>query len=103
MIVRWGSRTIAVFFNEKAVEKEQKNYNAYIVGFANKEKDEIYIRTKITKVLQRITLWHELSHLCYDSLSTLSDESLVEINARFVDEVFIRNVWVRKLYEKEKK
>lgn len=103
MIVKWGSRRIKVSFNERAVEKEQKNYNAYIVGYANKETDEVYIRTKITKPLQNITLWHELSHLCYDSLSTLSDESLAEINARFVSEVLDRNKWIFQLYEKEKK
>lgn len=99
MIVRWGSRKIKVFFNERKVEKQQEKEGGFIHGFVDKSTDEIYIRSKTALANQRMTLWHELSHLIYDTLSSLSDESLSEINARFIDEIMSRNKWIRELYK----
>lgn len=98
-IVKWGSRRIKVSFNERKVEEQQKHEGGFIHGFVNKSTDEIYIRSKTALANQRMTLWHELSHLIYDTLASLSDESLAEINARFIDEIISRNKWIRELYK----
>jgi Zn-dependent peptidase ImmA (M78 family) len=103
-IVKLGSRKIKVYFNDKKVDEYEKEGNkGYVHGFCDRGMDEVFIRKSLPPTNQRICLLHELGHLCFDFLRNLSDESLVEINARFIDELFIRNVWIRKLYEKEKK
>lgn len=103
-IVKMGSRRIKIFFNERKIDEYAKEKNkGYIHGFCDREKDEIYIRSKLPAVLKRICLWHELGHLSFDFLRNLSDETLVETNGRFIDEILDRNKWVRLLYKKEKK
>ena len=99
-IVKMGSRKIKVYFNERKIEEYAKSRNkGYIHGFCDREKDEVYIRSKLPPLLKRICLWHELGHLCFDFLRNLSDETLVEVNARFVCEILERNKWVRELYK----
>jgi len=105
-IVKLGSRKIKVYFNEKAVDKYEKTArgkkDGYCHGYCDRGKDEIYIRSGLPNSLKRLTFWHELNHLHFDWLTNLGNESIAEINSRYIDEVFSRNRWVRELYEEVK-
>jgi len=102
-ILKLGSRTIKVYFSDRKVDEHEKTVrgkrDGYCQGYSDKGLDEICVRNSIPDALKRICFWHELGHLVYDFLGSLSDESLAEINARLIDEVLIRNKWVRELYK----
>jgi len=103
--IKLGSRDIMVYFSDKKVDDYMKDgggKGGYVRGFCDKGVDIIVIRKNLPLPLLRICLWHELSHMVYDFMGDLSDESMVEINARYVDEILDRNRWVRELYKKEK-
>ena len=99
-ILRLGSRNIKVYFNEKAVDKyeEREKKQGYCHGYCDRGTDEIYIRSSLPLILKRLTLWHELTHLHFDWLTSLSNESIAEINARYIDEILERNRWVKEMY-----
>jgi len=96
-IVKWGSREIKIHFDTKKIEEWQKKYNmGYVHAFIDKETEDIYIRKELSIVLKRIAFWHDLTHLVFDCLDNLSNETCAEINARFIDEILARNEWIIK-------
>jgi len=101
-VINLGSRTIRVYFSDRKVDVYEKTdrgkRDGYCQGYCDRGTDEVFIRSSLSDALKRICLWHELGHLVYDSLGSLSDESLVEINARLIDEIIFRNKWVREMY-----
>jgi len=99
-IIRLGSRKIRVYFNEKAVEKyeKEKNRGSYVHGYFDSGLDEMYIRESLSPILKRICLFHELGHAHFDCLHNLGNETIAEILARLIDEIFSRNKWVGEMY-----
>ena len=99
-VVKLGSRNIKIYFNEKAVDKyeKEKNKGSYVHGYIDSGLDEIYIRESLSPTLKRICLFHELGHAHFDCLHNLGNETIAELLGRFIDEVFSRNKWVRGLY-----
>ena len=101
-ILKLGSRTIRVYFSDKKVDEYEKSkrgkVDGYCHGYSDKETDTICVRSGLPNTLKRICFWHELGHLVYDFLGSLSDESLTEINARLIDEILSRNRWVKEMY-----
>jgi len=101
--IKWGSRKIKVYFNDKKVNKyEKERGGSFIYGYVDRQLDVMYIRKEMPIALKRLTLWHELSHLFYDSLESLVNETSAELNSRFIEEIFDRNRWIRELYKKER-
>lgn len=100
-IIKWGDRKLKVYFSTRKIEKLEKELkikDKMFYGSSNIGKGLIYIRTNVDKKFQRCTLWHELHHFLLHSLGALETEALVEMSARFVDEILARNKWVRELY-----
>lgn len=98
-IVKWSNRKIKIYFNEKKVQELTEKRKYYVFGFLDKQEDIIYIRSKMSLGATRRCIWHELFHILFLSMGTLDDESLVETCARFTNEIFDRNKWIRELYK----
>ena len=103
--IKWSNRKIKIYFDTKRVEglKKELHLDETPYGYTINSESKIVIRTNMDKVIQRTTLWHELGHILLNSLGGLDSEATVETYARFIDEVFSRNKWLRQLYLKEEK
>jgi len=99
-IIKWSNRKIKVYFDSKKCEELKKELDLEEIpyGYTINSESKIVIRTNVDEVIQRITLWHELGHILLNSMGSLDSEATVETYARFIDEIFDRNKWVRELY-----
>jgi len=101
-VIRLGSRRIKVYFDDKYVDEYEKvkGNKGYCHAFCDRKTDTIYVRESLSLILKRMALLHELTHLVFDYLNVLDNETLAELNARYIDELFMRNGWIRKMYLK---